>query len=83
VKYLRGILVGAAVSALTVIIFSVTSVVLMSQFPESVARILSAQKHELGWGEFYAADFPLWPVVTVGVIAFAITFVLTLRRASA
>jgi len=47
----------------------------MSQFPEAVARILSAQKHELGWGEFYTADFPLWPVVTVGVIAFAITFV--------
>jgi hypothetical protein len=59
VKYLKGILVGAAVSAITVIIFSVTSV-----------------------GEFYAVDFPLWPVVTVGLLVFAIAFGWTLRRAS-
>jgi hypothetical protein len=82
VKYLKGILVGVAVSAITVIIFSVTSVVLMSHFPEVVVGIFPAQKHELGWGEFYAVDFPLWPVVTVGLLVFAIAFGWTLRRAS-
>jgi hypothetical protein len=82
-KYLKSILVGAASSVVTVIVFSILSVVLMSRFPEIALRIFPAQRHELGWGAFYDVAFPLWPAVTVGLLAFATAFSWMLRRASA
>jgi len=83
VQYLKSILVGAAASAVAVIVFSVISLVLMLHFPEVAAHFSQAQRHDLGWGEFYEVAFPLWPAVTVGLLAFAVAFRWTLRRASA
>jgi len=50
VKYLKGILVGAAASVGSVILFSVVSVILMSRFPEVAMRIIAAERHELWMG---------------------------------
>jgi hypothetical protein len=82
VRYLKSIFVGVAASTVTLMAFSVIAVAVMLRFPEVAVRIFPAERHELGWGEFYAVDFPLWPTVVVGLLAFAIAFGWMLKRAS-
>ena len=81
-KYLKCIFVGVAASTVTVIAFGVIAVAVMSHFPEVAVHIFPAERHELGWGEFYGVDFPLWLIVIVGLLTFAIAFGWMLKRAS-
>jgi hypothetical protein len=83
VVYLKGILVGVVALAVTMIVSSVIAVAIVWRFPEVAVRIFPGQRHELGWGEFYAVNFPIWPTVIVGLLAFAVAFRWMLSRGSA
>ena len=82
--YLKGILAGVATSAVVVIIFVVIAIAVMPYFPQLAFRIFPVQRHELGWGGFYAVGIPVWPSdwppLLAGTAAFVGGFYWTLRR---
>ena len=51
--YLKSILVGAAASTLTVIVFSVIVVAVGWFFPEVAVRMFPGSYHALGWGGYF------------------------------
>jgi len=77
--YLKSILAGVATSILTVIVSSTAATAMMIRYPQLAARIFPAQHFDLQWGSYYYVNFPLWQIVAVGIIAFVIGFVWTLR----
>ncbi len=84
VIYFKSILAGLAASAVVVIIFVVIAIAVMPYFPQLALRIFPIQRHELGWGGFYAVDLPEWPSdwppLLAGTAAFAGGFYWTFRR---
>lgn len=82
--YFKGILAGVAASAVVIIMFAVIAIAVMPYSPQLALRIFPVQGHELGWGSFYAVDFPLrpsdWPSLLAGTAAFVGGFYWTLRR---
>jgi hypothetical protein len=79
--YLKRILAGIAAFVITVIVSSAAAMAFMSHYPQLALRIFHAQRHDLAWGSFYEVNFPLWQIVIVGLLAFAITFAWIVRRA--
>ena len=67
--YFKSILAGVTASAVVVIIFAVIAIAVMPYFPRLALRIFPAQRHELGWGYFYAVDLPVWPPVWPPLLA--------------
>lgn len=80
--HLKSVLAGVVAFVLVVIIGSAAAMAFMSSFPQLALRLFPAQRHDLAWGSFYEVNFPVWPIVIVGLLAFAITTV-WVRRASA
>jgi len=84
VIYFKSILAGAAASAVVFIIFAVIAIAVMPYFPQVALRIFPIQRHELGWGGYYAVGIPVWPSdwppLLAGTAAFVVGFYWTLRR---
>jgi hypothetical protein len=83
VIYLKSILVGVAAFVVTVIISSVAAISFMAHYPQLAQRIFPVQQFEVQWGASYYANFPLWHILVLGLLAFAITVRWTVRTASA
>lgn len=81
--YLKSFLVGAAAFLATAIVASTAATAIMFRYPQLAVRIFPAQKFDLQWGSYYSVNFPLWQIVTVGLLAFVIAFAWFIRRASA
>jgi hypothetical protein len=81
--YLKSMLAGAVAFVVTVVIASAAAMAFMSHYPAVALRILPAQRHDVAWGSFYEVSFPFWQIVIVGLLAFGITTVWLVRRASA
>ncbi|PYS48514.1 MAG: hypothetical protein DMG13_25415 [Acidobacteria bacterium] len=79
-RYLKRILVGAAAFLVSVLLFHLIALSVMWRFPEIGVWLFPENYHELGWGGFFAINFPLWQSWIVGVFAFAITFAWMLRK---
>ena len=83
VIYLKSILAGVAAFVVTVIISSAAAISFMTHYPQLAQRFFPAQPLDIHWGAFYYVNFPLWQIVTLGLLAFAITFGWMVRTASA
>jgi hypothetical protein len=83
VIYLKSILTGVAAFLVTVVISSAAAMIIITHYPQLALRVFPTQRHDLAWGSFYALDFPLWPIMIVGLLAFAIAFAWMVRTASA
>ena len=84
VIYLKSILAGVAAFVVTVIISSAVAISFMTHYPQLARRIFPTQQFDVQWGDaFYYVNFPLWQIVTLGLLAFAITFRWMVRTASA
>ena len=82
-KYLKSILAGVAAFVVTVIISSAAAISFMTHYPQLAQRIFPAQHFDIQLGAFYYVNFPLWQIVILGFLAFAITFRWMFKRASA
>ena len=82
--YFKSILAGAAASAVVVVICVVIAIAVMPHSPQLALRIFPVEWHGLGWGGFYAVDYPVWPSdwppLLAGTAAFVGGFYWTLRR---
>src|SRR5215468_314726 len=78
--YLKSTLLGAAAFAVAVVAFNVTAISLATHFPQLASRIFVAQRHELGWGEYFTIDVPMWQSWFIGTLAFISTFAGSIRR---
>ena len=81
--YLKSILGSVAAFVVTVIISSAAAISFMTHYPQLARRIFPPQQFDVQWGAFYYVNFPLWQIVTLGLLAFAITFRWMVRTASA
>lgn len=72
--YLKGLLVGTMAFLLSVGLVSVLTLAIMWQTPSSW--------HSLGWGSFMELDFPDWPALLTGILAFIVGFRWMLRTGS-
>lgn len=72
--YLKSIVAGAAAFVITTIIASAAAIAFMVRHEQLARRIFPAQHFDIQIGSRYYINFPLWQVVIVGLIAFAITF---------
>ena len=80
--YLKSILVGAAAFLMAVIISGGIAIAVMIRFPQLALRIFPAQHFDIQIGSRYYINFPLWQIVILGAVAFAITFGWMVRRAA-
>ena len=81
--YLKSILAGVAAFVVTVIISSAAEISFISHYPQLAGRIFPAPHFDVQWGAFYYVNLPLWQIVTLGLLVFAITCRWIVRRASA
>jgi hypothetical protein len=81
--YLKSILAGIAAFVVTAIIASAAAIAFMVRHEQLARRIFPAQHFDIQIGSRYYINFPLWQVMIVGLIAFAITFAWLVRRTSA
>jgi hypothetical protein len=76
---LKSILVGTAASILAVIVSGIAAIAILGRYPQLAVRIFPAQNFDIVVGSHYYVNFPLWQIVAVGIVAFVIGFVWTLR----
>lgn len=81
--YLKSVLAGAVGFVVTVVIASAAAIAFMVRHEQLARRIFPAQHFDIQIGSRYYINFPLWQVVIVGVVAFAITLAWLVSRASA
>ena len=81
--YLKGVLAGIFAFVVTAIIASAAAIAFMVRHEQLARRIFPAQHFDIVIGSRYYINFPLWQVVILGVVAFAITFAWFVKRASA
>jgi hypothetical protein len=83
VIYLKCILVGIAAFVVATIIGSAAAIAFMVRHEQLARRIFPEQHFDIQIGSRYYINFPLWQIVALGVVAFAITFAWLVRRTSA
>ncbi len=81
--YLKSILAGGAACMVTVILSSAAALSFMTHYPQLAQRFFPAQHVDVQWGAFYYVNFPLWQIVILGLLAFAIASAWMFRRPSA
>jgi hypothetical protein len=82
VIYLKSILAGVGAFVIATIIASAAAIAFMVRHEQLARRIFPAQHFDIVIGSRYYINFPLWQVVILGVVVFAITFGWMVRRAS-
>ena len=80
--YLKSILAGIAAFVVTAIIASAAAIAFMVRHEQLSRRIFLVQHFDIQIGSRYYINFPLWQVLILGVVAFAVTLSWFVRRAS-
>jgi hypothetical protein len=74
VIFLKSILAGVAAFVITAIIASAAAIAFMVRQEQLARRVFPAQHFDIQIGSRYYSNFPLWQIVILGAVAFAITF---------